>query len=354
MRYGLIGSVVLHFVVLGAVVFNFATATKPDLMPAPQPPVSVEIMTPGEFSQRQAGKVDSRIEKPAALAEVKAADTPSTAKKEVAPKPVVKAAEKELLAPPPPKAVELPAPKPVETAKFEKLVEKPLPKPAKKEPEKKVAAKPLPDENKKPDEPKRVADSETKRVDTKPFDANRIASLLQKDTQQASPRVTASQANRDNPPSKTYAERESAVLDRSPNAGQAGGAFQPNKPWRPASSLQDQASGTSQGRDTANTTTDAELLFAQISQQWDLPVGGAGAENIVVRLRFSLKPDGMLAREPEVLEGARDPSSLAAADAAKRAVLRAQPFRIPPGRYESFRDNVISFDPSLMYGAARG
>jgi hypothetical protein len=55
-----------------------------------------------------------------------------------------------------------------------------------------------------------------------------------------------------------------------------------------------------------------------------------------------------------VLNPSYDPAFAAAADAAKRAIFRAQPFRFPPNRYEQFRDNVISFDPSEMYGAGRG
>ncbi len=54
MRYGLIGSIILHIVILGLVIFNFM-GRKEDLS-APPVPVSVEIMSPKDYSERQAGK----------------------------------------------------------------------------------------------------------------------------------------------------------------------------------------------------------------------------------------------------------------------------------------------------------
>ena len=95
MRYGLIGSIILHIVVFGLVIFNFMG--RKDDTPAPPPvPVSVEIMSPKDYSERQAGKVEGRAEKPAPPAEVKAPEATASAKKEVieqtpAPKPAERA-----------------------------------------------------------------------------------------------------------------------------------------------------------------------------------------------------------------------------------------------------------------------
>jgi hypothetical protein len=70
-RYGLIGSIILHIVVFGLVIFNFMGRN--DDTPAPPPaPVSVEIMTPKDYSERQAGKIEGKAEKSAPPAEVKA------------------------------------------------------------------------------------------------------------------------------------------------------------------------------------------------------------------------------------------------------------------------------------------
>ena len=127
MRYGLIGSILLHILVFGVVIFNFTFSGKDE---APPPlPVSVEIMSPQDYSERQAGKTDGKADKPSTPAQVKAPDAQASAKKEVEQKPSPKPTEKEALPPPAPKAAEAPAPapKPVEQAKAEPAVEKPKP-----------------------------------------------------------------------------------------------------------------------------------------------------------------------------------------------------------------------------------
>lgn len=141
MRYGLIGSILLHILVFGVVIFNFTFSGKDE---APPPlPVSVEIMSPQDFSERQAGKTDGKADKPSTPAQVKAPDAQASAKKEVEQKPSPKPMEKEALPPPAPKAAEAPAPapKPVEQAKAEPAVEKPKPV-VKKEPAPRPAPKP--------------------------------------------------------------------------------------------------------------------------------------------------------------------------------------------------------------------
>ncbi len=92
MRYGLIGSIVLHILVFGFVIFNITLSGKDD---APPPaPVSVEVMSPKDFSERQAGKTDGKAEKPAPPAEVKAPDAAANAKKDVRAEAVSEAGRK--------------------------------------------------------------------------------------------------------------------------------------------------------------------------------------------------------------------------------------------------------------------
>ena len=226
MRYGLIGSILLHILVFGVVIFNFTFSGKDE---APPPlPVSVEIMSPQDYSERQAGKTDGKADKPSTPAQVKAPDAQASAKKEVEQKPSPKPTEKEALPPPAPKAAEAPAPapKPVEQAKAEPAVEKPKPV-VKKEPAPRPAPKP------------KVA--EAKPTPNRTFDPNRIESLLKKDAPQERPQT--SQSTMEAPPSKVYSDRQTAVLNRDPNAGAPSGDYDPNRPWHPASSLQDQAMG---------------------------------------------------------------------------------------------------------------
>ncbi len=336
MRYGLIGSILLHILVFGMVIFNFTSGGKDE---APPPlPVSVEIMSPKDYSERQAGKTDGKADKPATPAQVKAPDAQASAKKEVEQKPSQKPVEKEALPPPAPKAAEAPppAPKPVEQAKAEPAAEKPVPKPVvKKEP----APKPIP----KP----KVA--EAKPAPERPFDPNRIESLLKKDAPR-DPRPQTSQSTMEAPPSKVYSERQTAVLNRDPNAGAPSGDYNPNRPWRPASSLQDQAMGLPQARGAMNAGTCADLVQSRIEQNWDLPIGALSAETTIVRLRIELNRDGTLLRPPTVMEASMSPSYQAMADAAVRAAIRGQPYLVPPEQYERCRDMVLRFNPRDMYG----
>ena len=337
MRYGLIGSIILHIVIFGFVIFNFMGRN--DDTPAPPVPVSVQIMAPSDHSERQAGKTDGKAEKPAPPAEVKAPETAASAKKEVTEQtPTPKPAEKEALAPPPPAPVPAPAPapalKPVE-AKAEPKPEKPVEKAA---PKKVVKKEPAP----KP-KPKPEAKPEYK------FDPAKIAAEVKTDEDQASRPFTA-QSTMETRPSKTYADRQSAVLNRDPNAGARAGDYDPSQPWRPASSLQDQAMGIPNARGAMNAGTCADAIQSRIEQAWILPIGGQSAENTVIRLHIELKRDGSLQRPPAVMDPAYSPVQQAMAEAAVRAAESAQPYNIPPQQYEQCRDMILRFNPRDMYG----
>jgi outer membrane biosynthesis protein TonB len=349
-RYGLIGSIILHIVIFGVVIFNFATRQKDD---APPPaPVSVEIMSPKDYSERQAGKVDGKADAPSIPVVVKAPEATASAKKEVEQKqPAPKAAEKEALLPPPPAPSAPAPPKAIEVAKAEPPVERPVEKPApkpivKKEPAQKVAAKP------KPEAPKKAEELEAKRAEPRPevkFDPSRIAADLRKDEQDTA-RPRTAQSSMDTPPSKNFSDRQTAVLNRDPNAGAPSGDYDPTKPWRPASSLQDQAMGINGARGAMNAGSCADAVQSRIEQNWDLPIGAQSAENIIVRLRIELNRDGTLLRPPAVMDQSFSAGYQAMADAAVRAAIRGQPFIIPPPQYEQCRDMILRFNPRDMYG----
>jgi outer membrane biosynthesis protein TonB len=340
-RYDLIGSVLLHILVFGLVIFNFTSSGKDDATPPPSQ-VAVEIMSPKDYSERVPGKTDGKADTPPTTAEVKAHVEQASVKKEVEPKPSPKPAEKQaLLPPPPPKAAEPPVtpPKPVEPVKTEpQPVEKPAPKPVvKKDPVPKPAPKP------KVVEAKPV-------VPTRPFDPNRIESLLQRDAQR-DPRTQTSQSTMETPPSKQYSDRPSALLNRDPNAGApTTGDYDPARPWRPASSLQDQAMGVPDARGAMNAGTCADLVQSRIEQNWDVPRGAQSAESVIVRLRIELNRDGSLLRPPTIMDASSSPVYQTMADAAVRAAIRGQPYVFPPAQYERCRDMILKFDPREMYG----
>ena len=343
MRLGLIGSIIIHLIVFGFVIFNFMG--RKEEPPAPPVPVSVEIMSPKDYSERQAGKIDGKAGlPPTPPAEVKAPDAAATAKKEVAEqKPTPKPAEKEAAAPPPPAPAPAPtpAPKPVELAKVEPKPEPKPEKPAEKPAPKKVVKKETPPPPKP--KPKPEAAPEVK------FDPNKIAADLHKDREDAPP-PSAAQATMEARPSKIYTDRQSALLNRDPNAGAQAGDYNPGQPWRPASSLQDQAMGLPNAHGAMNAGSCADAIQGRIEQAWILPIGGQSAENTVIRLHIELRRDGTLVRPPEVMDQAYTPVQQALANSAMRAASSAQPYNIPPQQYEQCRDITLKFNPRDMYG----
>lgn len=251
--------------------------------------------------------------------------------------PSPKPAEKETLAPPPPTPpAPAPAAKPVEQAKTEPKPEKPVEKPApKKVAKKEPVHKPKPKPEARPGYK---------------FDPNKIAAELKSDEDQPPPPPHTAQSNMETPPSKLYSDRQAAVLNRDPNAGAPAGDYDPSQPWRPASSLQDQAMGLSTAHGAMNAGTCADAIQSRIEQNWILPIGGQSAENTVVRLRIELKRDGYLLKPPTVMDPAYSPVQQAMADAAIRAAESGQPFIVPPQQYEQCRDLILRFNPHDMYG----
>ena len=97
-------------------------------------------------------------------------------------------------------------------------------------------------------------------------------------------------------------------------------------------------------------------LLSQMRECWNVPVGAPRPEELIVQVRVFLTPDGGLARPP-VLEpatrgaAASNPYMRTAAEAALRAVNVCEPYmRLPRDRYETWREIVMTFDPSKMIG----
>jgi outer membrane biosynthesis protein TonB len=351
-RYGLIGSIILHIVIFGLVIFNFARRGSD--APAPAVPVSVEFMTPKDSSERQAGIAEGKAEKSVPPASMKAPEAQAAAKKEIVEqKPVPKPAEKESLAPPPPAPpTPVPAAKPVEVVKADPPSEKPADKPAskpvtKKEPKPKPPARPKLELAKKPDS------AESKRAEARPepaFDPAKIAADLHRNEADTASQYRTAPPTMATVPAKVYSDRQTAVLNRSPDTGSVSGEYDPSKPWRPASSLQDQAMGVPGARGAMNASSCADAVQSRIEQNWILPIGGAAAETAVIRLHIILKRDGFLSSPPAVMDPAYSPVQRAMADAAVRAAESGQPYSIPPQQYEQCRDMILRFNPREMYG----
>jgi len=102
------------------------------------------------------------------------------------------------------------------------------------------------------------------------------------------------------------------------------------------------------------TLIEADVLKAQIFRCWSLPMGLPYDENLLVRIKLKLKPDGTLIKT-EILDHARMnmPGHVffkVLAESALRAVQLCQPLRVPTSGYERWKDLQLNFDPREMLG----
>jgi outer membrane biosynthesis protein TonB len=110
------------------------------------------------------------------------------------------------------------------------------------------------------------------------------------------------------------------------------------------------------GAQNASTLDLRDALLAQIRECWNVPVGAPTPEKLIVQVRVFLSRDGSLAQPPALepqtrAAAASNPYMRTAAEAALRAVNVCEPYKLlPPDRYDSWREIVMTFDPSRMIG----
>ena len=100
------------------------------------------------------------------------------------------------------------------------------------------------------------------------------------------------------------------------------------------------------------TLSQEDALKAQIFGCWSLPLGLPYQENLLVRIKLRLKPDGTVLRS-EILDHARmnQPGQSfykVLAESALRAIRICQPLRVPPTGYEKWKDLQLNFDANEM------
>ena len=103
---------------------------------------------------------------------------------------------------------------------------------------------------------------------------------------------------------------------------------------------------------TGLTLSQEDALKAQIFGCWSLPLGLPYQENLLVRIKLRLKPDGTVLRS-EILDHARmnmpgQSFYKVLAESALRAIRICQPLRVPPTGYEKWKDLQLNFDANEM------
>ena len=98
--------------------------------------------------------------------------------------------------------------------------------------------------------------------------------------------------------------------------------------------------------------SEEDALKAQIFGCWSIPLGLPYNENLLVRIKLELKPDGSIIKS-EILDHARmnKPGQgfyKVLAESALRAVKLCQPLRVPSTGYERWKELQLNFDAREM------
>ena len=101
------------------------------------------------------------------------------------------------------------------------------------------------------------------------------------------------------------------------------------------------------------TASELDAVKSQVSGCWYLDPGKKGADTMVVEIHVTLGPDGSVIGNPEIMDSGRaasDASYRAAAEAARRALLKCSPLRLPTNKYDLWRSTTFRFDAAGMIG----
>ncbi len=308
MKYGFTFSIAFHVAVLAASVLGLPLLSPPEVFE--EAPVFVELVEIDEVRNLPA---------PAPEPESEPEKTPE-------PEPVVE--KKPEPAPPPP------APKPeLEIAALPPEPEpEPEPEPKKEpepapEPEPEVKVEPEPKPEPKPEPPKPAAAKAALPKKPKPPEQFEVASLLK--TLEEIKKTQKSEA-KEEPKLDFAAQMRNALKTKSsaPNAD-------PTK---------------------AVTMTERDAMQRQVIKQvtpcWNINPGSKGASSLAVVIRMQMNPDGTVqsASIEDQERYSSEPFFQSAANAAKGAVLnpRCNPIKLPPDKYQVWRQIVINFDPKEL------
>lgn len=309
LKAGLTVSALAHATLLAWGMVTFAVQP---FEAAPVDSLPVDIISSSEFSQLTAGvKTAPKVATPKPMVEKVADATPvKDLAAKVSDKPDITAAA-EKPAPPAPKPPEI---KPPETKPLE-------PKPeAKKDPEPKVdpiAEALKKEEAKKKDDAKKLEEAKRKEEAKKREEAKKQEKL-----------------------DLAKIENKLALLDKRDARRQAATGAVLNQ----TASL-----GSPLGSAATLSQNEIDALRAQIQACWNPPVGVADAKDLTVVIRLMLRQDGSLSADPVVTNTSPNPLFQVAAESARRAIQRCQPYKLPIAKYDVWKDVEVNFDPRDMF-----
>ena len=100
------------------------------------------------------------------------------------------------------------------------------------------------------------------------------------------------------------------------------------------------------------SSSEKDAIASQVGNNWYLDPGKKGFEDFVVEIRATLAQDGTVLTAVIVDQArmATDANYRAAAEAARRAVLKASPLKVPPEKYDTWKTMLLRFTPQGVMG----
>ena len=99
--------------------------------------------------------------------------------------------------------------------------------------------------------------------------------------------------------------------------------------------------------------TEIDMIRAQIYRCWSIPAGAKDAANLIVPIHVRLQPDGTVISAEHAGDSLRsntDSFYRAAAESASRAVRACSPLKVPPTKYEQWKELTLRFNPKEIVG----
>lgn len=356
MKAGLSTSVVLHATLLGFGLFSLSAPRAFEVSDVEALPVTIIPME--ALTQIQRGDKKATLsEKPAPLPTKRPDDVPDA--REVGenkidtdkpPTPETKPTPMEATAAPPP----APEPKPQQPVKEAEVAPAPKPEPKPATPATEVAALPAPKEEVKPDPVKEAIAAEqlptpdaTKLPDQAPAPQARpqqpkAETAKAPERKEAEKPVKEAAARPKSDEKQFNADEVSALLNKAKAAG--GGAKR---------STEQASLGGDKNKGAKLSQSEMDSLRGQVSRCWNLPAGAESAESLIVKIKVSLTPEGTVDGAPQIVSGGGSSGvERAAAESARRAVVRCAPYTLPAEKFagaDGWNQVEITFDPREMF-----
>lgn len=152
------------------------------------------------------------------------------------------------------------------------------------------------------------------------------------------------------PPQPQRAEPEKDLVDEITSVLQQTETQPEPEPETPATPAEPTLGGNTPTLNARMTVNELDALRARLASCWNIQLAPPDPEDMRVRVKMYLNPDGTLAQQPEVVEARSNQYAQSAAESALRAVRRCAPYNLPAEKYDSWREIVVTFDPREMFG----